>query len=64
MFIVEWYAWIGGDDPEVRVRQSFESEREARMFFNVMADGSQTIKLLEADGTPIVESAFPVLMVA
>jgi len=43
---------------------TFESERGARAWINARADGTGVYTLLDADGDVIVESSFPVMMVA
>lgn len=60
---VEWVEQIGGDVGDITQVQSFDTEREARSFFNALADGSRVICLRDDEGV-IVRSAFPVLMVA
>jgi hypothetical protein len=42
----------------------FDTEREAREFLNVKADGGRTYTLVDPAGEVIVRSRFPVLMVA
>ena len=44
--------------------RQFASEREARAWFNTQADGASVCTLYGPDDAVIVESAFPVLMVA
>lgn len=52
------------DEPgEEMVFYEFATEREARAFINMMADGSCTYSLWH-DGEFILRSSFPVLMVA
>lgn len=43
---------------------SFPTERAAREAFNHLADGSRTITLRDPAGETVVESSWPVLMVA
>jgi hypothetical protein len=42
----------------------FDTEREARAFLNVQADGERIYTLVDPAGEVIVRSRFPVLMVA
>lgn len=42
----------------------FSSECEARMWINSVADGTHCYTLRDRDGVTIVESCWPVLMVA
>jgi len=61
MFIVSYFL---NDDPDSGDCIEFATEREARAWINARADGTQVYALETADGDLIVESAFPVLMVA
>ena len=64
-FRVMWTRWDGTG--EEIVFQTFATERDARAFINVNADGSIRYSLwhdTDAGSELIVRSAFPVLMVA
>lgn len=64
MFKVQWWDHIGGDVGDVLQTDSFPTEREAREVFNLLVNGEDVVRLLDTDGTLIVESRFPVLQVA
>lgn len=61
MFIVTWIDSYMGCR---KFQRAFETEREARVFFNSRADGTCEYLLFDPLGYLIVRSCFPVLMVA
>ena len=61
MFTVTWIdSYMGGR----KFQRAFETEREARLFFNSRANGYAEFLLFDPAGELIVRSSFPVLMVA
>ena len=58
-----WYEGSEGYPGRRLCRAMFSTEREARAWINKRANGTTCYALYEGD-TLIVESAFPVLMVA
>ena len=56
--------WNPTHDGAIGLRLTFNTERAAREAFNHIADGTRLMTLRDHEDEVIVESAWPVLMVA
>jgi hypothetical protein len=60
---VKVQSWVHVDGEMVLSQECFDCERQARKYINLLADGD-TMFALWVNGECVIETRFPVLMVA